>query len=90
MSLAVMLRIDSSHFSQEEFLAMQFAERRWVEVGKPTNPRGLAGLLSSVIHDCNSSVLEFPPIFSARLRGLRTGTFWPSVDPDIAASGLRS
>jgi hypothetical protein len=66
---------------------MQFAERQWIEVGKPTNRRRLAGLLCSVIHDCYSSALEFPPIFSARLRRLRTGRFRPSIDPDMAASG---
>ena len=52
---------------------MQHAERRWVEVGKPTNRRRLAGLLCSVIDDCDSSGLQFPPIFLERLRALRRG-----------------
>jgi hypothetical protein len=73
MSLSMILRIDPSHFSKEESLAMEFAERRWVEVGKPINRRRLAGLLCSVTHDCYSSVLEFPPIFLTRLRELRRG-----------------
>jgi hypothetical protein len=42
---------------------MQHAERRWVEVGKPANRRRLAGLLCSVIDDCDSSGLQFPRIF---------------------------
>jgi len=84
MSLAMILRIDSGCFSTEETLAMQFAERRWVEVGKPTNRCRLAGLLCSVIHDCHASVLEFPPVFSARVRVLRRGIFWPSLDSDTA------
>jgi hypothetical protein len=56
MSLAMILGIDSSHFSYEESLAMQHAERRWVEVGKPANRRRLAGLLCSVIYDLCSVV----------------------------------
>jgi hypothetical protein len=76
MSLAMILRIDSSHFSCEESLAMQHAERRWFEVGKPANRRRLAGLLCSVINDCDSSVLQFPPIFLERLRTLRRSSSW--------------
>jgi len=75
MSLAMILRIDPSHFSYEESLAMQQAERRWVEVGKPANRRRLAGLLCSVIDDCDSGVLQFPPIFLERLRALRRGSW---------------
>lgn len=51
MLLTMILRIDSSHFSKEESLAMKFAERPWVEVGKPTNRRRLAGLLCSAVHE---------------------------------------
>ena len=75
MSLAMILRIDPSHFSYEESLAMQHAERRWVEVGKPANRRRLAGLLCSVIDDCDSSGLQFPPIFLERLRALRRSSW---------------
>jgi hypothetical protein len=82
VSFAMILRIDSSHFSYEESLTMQDAERRWIELGKPTNRRRLAGLLCSMINDCYFNGMEFPPIFSARLRGLRRGTFYPSFERD--------
>jgi hypothetical protein len=75
MSLAMILGIDSSHFSYEESLAMQHAETRWVELGKPANRRRLGGLLSSVIDDCNASGLQFPPIFLERFRALRRGSW---------------
>jgi hypothetical protein len=88
MSLATILGIDSSRFSYEELLAMQHAERRWVDVGKPGDCRRLAELLRSVINDCDSSILQFPPIFLELVRTLRCRTLLMSTPDRFPKRGL--
>jgi hypothetical protein len=51
------------HFTFEKSLTMQDAERRWIELRKPTDRPRPAGLLCSLINDYYFSGLEFPPIF---------------------------
>jgi hypothetical protein len=73
MSLAKILQIDTSSMSHEELLTMEFAERRWHEVGKPTTRWGLIALLRSVINDVLDSLIECPSILLERRRDLRRG-----------------
>jgi hypothetical protein len=73
MTLAKILLIDTTSMSREELLAMEFAERRWHEVGKPTTRWGLIALLRSVINDVLDSLIECPSILLERRRDLRRG-----------------
>lgn len=71
MSLAKILQIDTSSMSHEELLTMEFAERRWHEVGRPTTRWGLIALLRSVINDVLDSLIECPSILLERLKPWR-------------------
>jgi hypothetical protein len=80
MSLRKLLGIEHLGLPIEEALAAEFAERRWHEEGRPATRWAVAMLLRSVICDCDCSVLNYPPVFADRLRGLERGTFKLSSD----------
>jgi hypothetical protein len=75
MSLRKQLGTEKLAMPVEECLASEFAERRWVEEGRPTTRWALAELLRSVVCDCDRSVLSDPPVLAGRLRDLERGTF---------------
>ena len=73
MNLAKILQIDTTSMSHEDLLTMEFVERRWHEVGKPTTRWGLIASLRSVINDVLDSLIECPSTLLERRRDLRRG-----------------
>jgi hypothetical protein len=79
MTLAETLGIDETRIPPSCHFALAYAERRWQELGSPTDVEALAKMLDTAIRFCADNELRYPKVLLLRLKQLQRGE-WPAQE----------
>lgn len=91
MTLTDLLKIDQTRVGARHAPGLRFAERLWMDAGKPTEAGPLADFIESVLSRCGKLQITYPPILLKRKKQVERGEFrLEPVDRAGAAASVQS
>ena len=77
--LLELLEINGELIPRKSLRCAGYFQRRWMEVGTPTEAGSLIDFLDSTIDFCKREELTYPKVFLLRLKQLQRGEWAPCV-----------
>ncbi len=79
MDLFELLEIDQDRLPRESRWGANYIARAWVEAGRPTEPKMLAGFLDARLRFCTENGVRYPSVLLKRLKQLQRKEWLPRV-----------
>ncbi len=80
MELLGLLEVNEDRLPHRTYPAVKYCERRWEELGRPTERAALIEFLDHALKFCPDVGFHYPKIFLKRLKQLQRNQWSPRVE----------